>query len=80
MVGLTSLIKQNHRLLKPHSRELSEDLVESEDRRARSKGRRKEKKVREGEGERSRYGRKHPLPCRQRLREALKPWKSHEWG
>lgn len=55
-------------------------MVESEDRRARSKGRRKEKKVREGEGERSRYGRKHPLPCRQRLREALKPWKSHEWG
>lgn len=72
VVGLTSQIKQNHRLLKPHSRELSEDLVESEDKKARSKGRRKEKKVRE-EGGRSRYGRKHPLPCRQRLSEALKP-------
>lgn len=77
MADLTSQIKQNHRLLKPHSGELSEDLVESEDRKARSKGRRKEKKVR-GEGGRSKYGRTHPLPCRQRLGGALKPWKPHK--
>lgn len=51
-------------------------MVESEDRKARSKGRRKEKKV--GEGGRSKYGRTHPLPCRQRLGGALKPWKPHK--
>lgn len=53
-------------------------MVESEDKKARSKGRRKEKKVREGEGGRSKYGRTHPLPCRQRLGGALKPWKPHK--